>query len=253
MNAEQLRRCLLAHHVRDGSAPVTALRHEVRVSEALHEHDPGAGDAGRVPAGRGRLAGEPVARQRRDHQVEGVRCARAICRGVGERVDDLELLDDRAGPAVGDDERQRIVMARTNVDEMDVESVDLGHEVRQGVQRRLAPAPVVICRPVAREFLNHRERHALRIFGDGLAVGPAGSRDTRTQCLQFRLGNLRDRVRPDRCRARRVPDRDRHADLLGRFDGRYRVALLAGAGHSGRGLVGAALDAGSATAGSLWV
>jgi hypothetical protein len=25
-----------------------------------------------------------------------------MCRGIGERIDDLELLDDRAGPAVRD-------------------------------------------------------------------------------------------------------------------------------------------------------
>jgi hypothetical protein len=40
------------------------------------------------------------------------------------------------------------------VDEVDVRPVDLGHEVRQGVQLRLAPAPVVLRRPVAGEFLN---------------------------------------------------------------------------------------------------
>ena len=53
-----------------------------------------------------------------------------MCRGIGERIDDLELLDDRAGPAVGDNERQRIFMFRTNVNEMDVEPVNLGDELR---------------------------------------------------------------------------------------------------------------------------
>ena len=28
--------------------------------------------------------------------------------GIGQRLDDLELLDDRAGPAVRDDQRQRV-------------------------------------------------------------------------------------------------------------------------------------------------
>jgi hypothetical protein len=42
--------------------------------------------------------------------MEGVRCARAMCRGIGERVDDLELLDNRARPSVRDDERQRVLM-----------------------------------------------------------------------------------------------------------------------------------------------
>ena len=93
-------------------------------------------------------------------------------RGIGQRIDDLQLLDDRAGPPVRDDERQRIFMFRTNVDEVDVEPVDLGDELRQGVQFRLALAPVVICRPIAREFLHRRERHALGLIRDRLLLGP---------------------------------------------------------------------------------
>jgi len=42
VNAEQLRRCLVPHHIRDRPAPVAALRRELGVAEALHEHDPGA-------------------------------------------------------------------------------------------------------------------------------------------------------------------------------------------------------------------
>ena len=57
----------------------------------------------------------------------------------------LQLLDDRAGPPVRDDERQRIFMFRANVNEMNVEPIDLGHELRQGVQFRLALAPIVAC------------------------------------------------------------------------------------------------------------
>ena len=62
--------------------------------------------------------------------MESVRCARVMCRGIGEWIDDLQLLDDRAGPSVCDDERQRIFMFRTNVNEMNVETIDLGDELR---------------------------------------------------------------------------------------------------------------------------
>ena len=71
--------------------------------------------------------------------MERVLRAAAVRRGIGQRIDDLQLLDDRAGPAVGDDERQRVFMLRADVDEVDVEPVDLGDELRQGVQLRLAP------------------------------------------------------------------------------------------------------------------
>ena len=68
-----------------------------------------------------------------NHQIESVRRARAMCRGIGKWIDDLQLLDDRAGPPVRDDERQPIFMFRTNVDKMNVQSVDFGHELWQGV------------------------------------------------------------------------------------------------------------------------
>jgi hypothetical protein len=56
--------------------------------------------------------------------------AGAVGRRIGQWIDDLQLLDDRARPSVTDEQRQRILMLGANVDEMDVEPVDLGDEVR---------------------------------------------------------------------------------------------------------------------------
>jgi hypothetical protein len=77
----------------------------------------------------GGLAGEAVAGQRRQHQVEGVLGTSAVRGRVGERADDLEQFDDRAGPAVRDDQRQRVLVRRLDVDEVDVHPVDLGREL----------------------------------------------------------------------------------------------------------------------------
>ena len=104
--------------------------------------------------------------------MERVCRASAVGGRIGERIDDLQLLDDRAGPAVRDDDRQRILMFRTNVNEMNVQPIDLGDELRQSVQFRLAFAPIVIRRPMAREFLNHGERHALGIIRDRFPFRP---------------------------------------------------------------------------------
>src|SRR5262249_37224351 len=57
-------------------------------------------------------------------------------------------------------------------------------ELRQGVQCRFASAPVVLRRPMAREFLNHRERHALRLIRDGLLLGPVRGRDASAEVGQ---------------------------------------------------------------------
>jgi hypothetical protein len=42
--------------------------------------------------------------------VEGIRRAGAVHGGIGERAEELQLLDDRAGPAVADDPRERVLV-----------------------------------------------------------------------------------------------------------------------------------------------
>ena len=133
--------------------------------------------------------------------MKRIRGARAVRRGIGERIDDLQLLDDRARPSVRDDERQRVFVVRANVDEMDVQAIDLGHEMRQGVQLLLALAPVVLVCPVARERLHRREGRPLRQIVDGLLLGEARGDNARTQIIEIRLGD-RPRERPDRCGVR---------------------------------------------------
>jgi hypothetical protein len=67
-----------------------------------------------------------------------------VGRRVGERADDVEHLDDRPGPAVRDDQRQRVLVRRLDVDVVGVEAVDLRQELRQGVQPRREPPEVVV-------------------------------------------------------------------------------------------------------------
>ena len=74
-----------------------------------------------------------MAWQRRNDNVERIRCARSMSRRIGQRLDDLQLLDDRSGPTVRDDDWQRLRVLRANVDEMNVHAINLGQELRQGV------------------------------------------------------------------------------------------------------------------------
>ena len=171
-------------------AHVAALGDVAGVAEALHQLRPGACDAAGLPAELGRLAREAVARQGRQHQVECVLGVAAVRGRVGERADGLEQLDDRAGPAMRHDQRQRVLMPRPDVDEVDLDPVDLGRELRQRVQSRLALAPVVLGRPVAGERLQRRQLHALRSVCDELLGGPARRRDTPAQVIDLLLWNL---------------------------------------------------------------
>src|SRR4029077_16878896 len=109
-----------SHQLSDACTPIATLRNELPVSKALHQHDPSIRNAHWVPAEDGRLGRKPIARDRRNHQMESVRCACAMYRRIGEWIDDLQLLDYRAGPPVCDDQRQRTFVLRTNVNEMNV-------------------------------------------------------------------------------------------------------------------------------------
>ena len=56
--------------------------------------------------------------------------------------------------------------------ELDVEPVDLGHELRQSVQLRFRRAPIVVAPPVAYELPEHVQLRALGTIGDHLSIGP---------------------------------------------------------------------------------
>src|SRR5213080_4916784 len=66
-------------------------------------------------------------------------------------------------------------MPRPDVDEVNVETVDVRLELREGVQLRLSFSPVVVCSPVANEFPELCQLRPLRLIWNRFAVGPARS------------------------------------------------------------------------------
>src|SRR5271154_272880 len=74
---------------------------------------------------------------------------------------------------------------------MSVQPVRVGDELRERVQPRLALGPVVIRPPVARELLNRRDRHALRIVRNRLPLGPPRREYSPAQLVELRLGKAR--------------------------------------------------------------
>jgi hypothetical protein len=128
--------------------------------------------------------------------VEGILGAAAVGGRMGERIDRPEQLHDGAGPAVGHDQRQRVLMRGADVDEVDVYAVDLGRELRKRVQPRVEAAKVVVPFPVAGELLDRRQLHALRPIRDQLPGGQARGRNSPTQVVNLLFRNL-DLERPD--------------------------------------------------------
>jgi DNA-binding CsgD family transcriptional regulator len=113
----------------------------------------------------------------------------AVLGRIGQGTDGLEELDDRAGPAMRHDQRQRVLMPGPDVDEVDLHPVDLCRELRQCVQSRLGLAPVVLGAPVAGELFERRELHALRPIPDEFLGGPAGGRDPAAQLDDLLVGD----------------------------------------------------------------
>lgn len=180
---------LPGHRVRDHRAVIAALCDVALVAEALHKHVPGAPDPLRTPSRFAWLAREAIAGDRGDDHVEGVLGPAAVSFGMGERADRADHFQDGARPAVGHEQRQCVGVARTDVNEMDVHPVDLGDELRQGVQAFLQLAPVVGCRPVRAQGLQPRQLHALRGVGHRLAVRPARGNETSPQVGECSLRN----------------------------------------------------------------
>jgi hypothetical protein len=110
----------------DGRAPVAALGEPAVIAEALHEGDPRVGDAGDVPAGRGRFVGEPETRHGRDHDVKGVLGVAAVGDRIGQRADQVPELQNRAGPAVAQQQRCGAGLGRAHVQEVDADPVQDG-------------------------------------------------------------------------------------------------------------------------------
>jgi hypothetical protein len=111
------------------------------------------------------------------------------------------------------------------VDEMDVLPVDLGFELRQRVQPRLGPAPVVVGRPIAGELLDRLQLHALRAIVDELFGGQPHRGDASPEILEGLLCDVYvERV--DRRSARRLLGGDRRVGPLLFYDVSEPTRLL---------------------------
>jgi hypothetical protein len=88
------------------------------------------------------------------------------------------------------EQRQGVLVRRADVRELDVQSVDLGDELGQLVERRLDLAPVVVGAPVLDERLELRQLDALGPVADGLLVRPACRRDAPAEIDELLLWNV---------------------------------------------------------------
>src|ERR1700688_1109610 len=80
-------------------------------------------------------------------------------------------------------------MFRTNVNEMNVQPIDIGHELRQGIYFCLDLAPVVLCRPIARQRLHRRELYSLGCICHRFSFRPPRGVDPPAELNQLSFRN----------------------------------------------------------------
>ena len=152
-------------------APIASLCDPVAVAEPLHQFGPGARNALDPPARLPRLARKTVTGQRWRDDMEG---GRRRIRRLDQFVDHAEEFDHRPRPAMRDDQRQRVLARRALVEEMDIEPVDLGDKLADGIETRFAAPPVIFDPPIGDQFPERRQPRALRPVVDRFFLGPAG-------------------------------------------------------------------------------
>lgn len=121
--------------------------------------------------------------------MERVGRVAAVAARVGERADDVEHLDDGAGPAVGDDERQRVRLGRADVQGVDRLPVEGGEQLRVLVEACLPGAPVVAVRPVVGDLTEVGDGHAA-LPADVGQVGPPGALDALAEVVERGVGHV---------------------------------------------------------------
>jgi hypothetical protein len=157
------------------------------IAQAPHQLRPGTGCPHVVPPALGRRAREAKARERRDHEVERRHVRRTR---LGERSDHVKVLDDGAGPAVGEDERRRVIATRADVHEVDPRAVDLGDELGQRVELGLERSPIEDVAPKGGQPLHAGAGDAVVVPGAWELVRPAGVAQPLVEIIQGALGDI---------------------------------------------------------------
>ena len=109
---------------------------------------------------------------------------------LAQRFDHVEELGDRAGPAVRNDQRDRVGVVGPRVDEVDLLAVDLREVVRPAVEAVFLRAPVELRAPRVAQVLQVPEVGAVVPARAGNLVGPTRARQPLAQVVEIGLGNF---------------------------------------------------------------
>src|SRR6202035_1866938 len=132
----------------------------------------------------------------RDDQVERVGGVAAVRGRVGERADQAGELHDRARPAVQEQQGGGAGLGGADVQEVQLGTVDGGHELGIGVQGRLVGPPVVAGGPVGGQLAQVGGGDAAFPAGTGQVAGPPGPGQALAEVVDLGLRDA-DAVGPE--------------------------------------------------------
>ena len=191
MDANHLSRVGETQARRHPGAPVTTLGGVAPIAQPLgHQTGPEVGDPGNVEAPLRRAVREAIAWHGRNHHVKGVGGVAAMASRVGEQRDDLRDFEDGTGPAMGDEQGQRIGSLATLVDQMNPEPINGGAEVGEAVQCCLLGAPVKLVAPVVNQLLDIGQIRAIVPRCSWNVIGPAGASKALAEICQHLVRNV---------------------------------------------------------------
>ena len=139
------------HGADDRRAEIRGLNTVSRIAKARHQLHEHSRNFLRIVSALSRNVGKAVSRQRWDDEVECVLGTAAVGRWIGQRLDHLVKLHERAGPAVDDDQRQGVWPLSAPMNEMDVEAVDLRLELLEPVEPTFLRTPIERVPPIGDE------------------------------------------------------------------------------------------------------
>jgi hypothetical protein len=109
---------------------------------------------------------------------------------VGQPVDQFDEVDERAGVAVHEQQRRRGRARRAGMDEVQRLLVELGAEVRPGVQAVFDGAPVELVPPVGERVGEVVVRNAVRPVVARGGLGKAGAAEALGEVVELGLRDL---------------------------------------------------------------
>src|SRR6185369_9961180 len=161
MNGEKPRGLLHGHPTRYASAQIAALCDVVVVTQARHQRCPCVRNARKTPPRFCRFVRQAKPGERGNYDVKGFIGFTTVGRRVHERSNDLHKLDDRPGPAMGQYDWQSILVLRSDVNEVNTETVNLAAKLWKPIQCAFNATPIIVGAPVFSERLRFGQRYTL--------------------------------------------------------------------------------------------